>query len=102
MMFIFCSARIPKTYGIPMAMADVWKYISSSENTFCRQLLLGFAAQGPEISNRRPRPQGGPTHRKQRNSYDKPSWHRGRRFENFGSVNDKIKQKLSAKVVFAR
>ena len=49
MIFIFCSVRIPTSYGLPLAMIDVWKYILSSENNFRRQLLLDFVVHRPEI-----------------------------------------------------
>ena len=49
MMFILCSVRIPTSYGLPLAMIDVWKYILSSENNFRRQLLLDFVVHRPEI-----------------------------------------------------
>ena len=49
MMFIFCSVRIPTSYGILMTMVDVGKYILSSENNFRRQLLLDFVVHRPEI-----------------------------------------------------
>ena len=49
MLFIFCSVRIPTSYGIPMAMVDVWKCILSSENNFRRQLLLDSVVHLPEI-----------------------------------------------------
>ena len=48
-MFILCSVRIPTSYGLPLAMIDVWKYILSSENNFRRQLLLDFVVRRPEI-----------------------------------------------------
>jgi len=49
MLFIFCSVRIPTSYGIPMTMVDVWKCILSSENNFRRQLLLDFVVHIHEI-----------------------------------------------------
>ena len=49
MMFIFCSARIPTSYGILMAMVDVGKYILSIENNFRRQVLPDFVVHRPEI-----------------------------------------------------
>ena len=49
MLFIFCSVRIPTSYGILMAMVDVGKYILSSENNFRRQVLPDFVVHRPEI-----------------------------------------------------
>ena len=80
MLFIFCSVRIPTSYGILMAMVDVGKYILSIENNFRRQVLPDFVVHRPEIFKNAGFDSQRPTHRNQRKSFGKPYWHRSRRF----------------------